>query len=271
MPRNRIPPPSPPPELLEETPESRALCERIAEESGGVCFLGFSRGKDSIAAWLHLRRHFKRIIPFFVGLDFPIVERSLKYYEDFFQTEIVRVLEGEFSTALSVRAFQRLDIDAEIDALDGTSYTNTDVVRRLRSDFNLPRAWCAWGINASDSLDRRVYVMQYKGRLPRRRSFYPNFDWKRDRIMAWIQAAGVKLPDDYLVSNRTISFVPIFRWVSLMKERLPEDYEALKFWYPLIDALLARQEFRIRRFARAGKPVAGSASRGKKADGARGA
>lgn len=257
--------------LLEETPESRALCERIAAESDGVCLLGFSRGKDSIAAWLHLRLHFKRIIPFHAGLDLPYIERSLKYYEEFFGTPILRFLPGDFPAAVNGMVYQPPGRDDDIDLLDAVSYGMTDIVRRVRTDLNLPHAWCAWGINASDSLDRRVYVMQYKGRLPRRRSFYPNFDWKRDRIMAWIRRAGVKLPDDYRISNRTVSGIPIYREVAMMKEKLPEDYEALKEFFPLVDTLLARQEFRIRRFERAGKPWAGSAQRGKKADGARGA
>lgn len=256
-----MPTPEIPAELLEETPESRALCERIAEESEGVCLLGFSRGKDSIAAWLHLRRHFKRIIPFCAGLDLPFVERSLKYYEEFFQTPILRFVAGDLPTAINGMVYQPPECEGDIDILDASPYSMTDIVRRLRSDLDLPRVWCAWGINASDSLDRRVYVMQYKGRLPRRKSFYPNFDWKRDRIMAWIRAAGVKLPDDYIISNRTISGIPIFREVAMMKEKLPEDYKALKEIFPLADALLARQEFRIRRFERAGKDWFGAKAR----------
>ncbi len=48
---------------MAEWPDSDTLCRQMAEETGGICFPSFSRGKDSIAAWLQLRRYFDRIIP----------------------------------------------------------------------------------------------------------------------------------------------------------------------------------------------------------------
>lgn len=235
-------------EFPEPTDESRRLCERIAAETGGVCLLGFSRGKDSIAAWLHLRRYFKTIVPFHVssipGLGF--VDRSLDYYENFFQTKIHRIASGEVLGFIGAMLFQPPGCDEEIADLDPWPYDNADVVRYLRVKLKMPGAWCAWGINASDSLDRRVYVTQYKGRLPRKRSFYPNWDWKRDRIMAWIKAAGVKLPGDYLLSNRTVASVPLWRCLYRMERVFPEDFRRVEAVFPLIRAELAKNIFRKR-------------------------
>ena len=63
-----------------------ALMEETHKRTGDTILLAFSRGKDSIAAWLALRdsKLFKRIIPVYLylvpGLKFE--EESLKYFED---------------------------------------------------------------------------------------------------------------------------------------------------------------------------------------------
>ena len=71
---------------------SSEMCEQMAAECD-TAILAFSTGKDSIAAWLQMRKYFKRIIPYYCytvpGLTF--VEESLKYYEDFFGTHICRL------------------------------------------------------------------------------------------------------------------------------------------------------------------------------------
>lgn len=61
----------------------REVLEEIAQLSGGRCLLAFSRGKDSIAAWLELGESglFPEIVPFHLdgcpGMSF--VEGSLRY------------------------------------------------------------------------------------------------------------------------------------------------------------------------------------------------
>ena len=69
-----------------------SLCRTMAEECD-TAILAFSTGKDSIAAWLQLRKYFKHVIPYYCytvpGLEF--VENSLAYYEDFFGTHIYRL------------------------------------------------------------------------------------------------------------------------------------------------------------------------------------
>ena len=60
-----------------------ALCKEIANKSKGVCFLGFSHGKDSVLAFLQLSRYFKRIIPFHCASvpHLKFVDAILDYYE----------------------------------------------------------------------------------------------------------------------------------------------------------------------------------------------
>jgi len=52
---------------------------RAIQDSTGTILLAFSCGKDAIATWLECRKHFERIVPFYMylvpGLSF--VEDSL--------------------------------------------------------------------------------------------------------------------------------------------------------------------------------------------------
>lgn len=70
-------------ERIEYT-NSAELCERMAQECD-TAIIAFSTGKDSIAAWLQMRRYFKRIVPYYCYSvpNLGFVERSLAYYEDF--------------------------------------------------------------------------------------------------------------------------------------------------------------------------------------------
>ena len=228
------------------TPGSDRLCREISEASGRVCFLGFSRGKDSIAAWLQLRRFFDRVIPFHCasvpGLRF--VDESLDYYERWFGVSILRLMDGSVFGALNELAFQLLSGEAEIDAAGFWSYSKHEILGLLREKYSLPRAWCAFGINMTDSIDRRVYVAKIEGRNENRRTFYPCWDWSRGQILQVISESGIRLPRDYLFANRTLADVPNVRHLERMLKLAPADFERVEMFFPLIAARLARNRFR---------------------------
>jgi hypothetical protein len=235
---------------METQNASGRMCEEISELSGGVCFLGFSRGKDAIAAWLRLREHFARIIPFHCasvpGLAF--VDRSLSYYEEWFQTPILRFMDGACACAVYDLVFQPPDHgDATAEAISWR-FDKHDITAALRHEMNLPHAWCAYGINQSDSIDRRIYVNKYLGRIDSRRSFYPCWDWSRAQILESIHKAGIELPPDYRMANRTLAGVPSSRHLPRLAEQFPEDYDRVKLMFPMIEAELARQHFRRQHF-----------------------
>ncbi len=75
---------------IEGRPSSAQLLTQLAQE-GNPVLLAFSRGKDSIAAWLALREHGVEVVPYHLysipGLTF--VDESLKVFEDFFDTKII--------------------------------------------------------------------------------------------------------------------------------------------------------------------------------------
>ena len=227
------------------------LCREISRRSGGVILLAFSRGKDSIAAWLQLRKHFTKIIPFHFasvpGLRF--VNNSLDYYERIFQTAIERLVSPAMVGAIRKLIYQPIEDEDRIDAMglpEFDEHACADFIRGKHRAFN---AWCAFGIGLNDSIARRGWMMSMKGKNERWRSLYPCWDWNQAQILQTINEAGIKLPEDYSLANRSLSGIPTERHLERIEKEMPEEFRTIEWWYPLIRARLARNEFRKMRLA----------------------
>jgi hypothetical protein len=281
------------------TPESHRLCEEVSSLSGGTCIFGFSRGKDSLAAWLYLRRFFKKIVPFHCcGVPhLSFVDQSLDYYDGWFGTRvdppdgwqdqkdpsednycwclpIERCMSGYVQEALHRLIYQPYESrDAIIRQQYATDketgqpypdlniwvYNNNEVADLLRGKHGAggvkaPLAYAAYGIAMWDSLFRRVRLQRDGVKAARhegQHSFYPCFDWKGKQIVNAIKEAGVLLPRDYLTGNRSYGGgVPGVGRVQRMKQLAPKDFEKVRIAFPLIEAGIARNEFRKRKWGR---------------------
>jgi hypothetical protein len=230
----------------------RQVMEEIAALSGGRCLLAFSRGKDSIAAWLELRESglFKEIVPFHLdgcpGMSF--VEDSLKYFEDWFQTRIIRLPHISFYRMLGAALFQTPDRQEIIRRLGWdqcTHFTYNDVRCWLAEDLGWPEAttWTATGVRATDSPRRRIHVVKCRGRNYSQKQFYPAFDYRKADVMAVIERHGVKLPMDYGMFGRSFDGVD-YRFAGPLRKHRPKDYERMRFWFPLVDLEILRHEHR---------------------------
>lgn len=222
------------------TEKSDALCREIAKRSNGVCFLMMSCGKDSLCAWLQLRRYFTRIIPFHCG-SIPGLEfrkRMLDYYEYEFQTKILRLMGEDLLMALVRYVYQESPwmCDMIDDELDVDDYSKLDILGYLRMRYNLPRAWCACGISMYDSIDRMIYCRKTGGRSDENRTFYPCFDWPKKEILNAIRESGLKVSAEYRYAKRSIGGVPSATYNAILKEHFPRDWERLLRWYPLAEA-----------------------------------
>lgn len=247
--------------MIVGTPESRLLCKRIAAKTDTVVF-GFSRGKDSIAAWLWLSEFFPRIIPFHVdgcpGLVF--VERSLDEYERQFGVAIERYVSKALMNSLSEMVFQPVEDEPWIDSLAlYESMGNDEIAECVRDRHDAGGAWIAWGISCEDSIVRKSQAKYRSGINESKRVFYPCFNWRREHVLQAINARGLRLPADYLMANRSFSSPLNPRHLLRMRAQRPEDFERVKFFYPLIEAALARNEFRKTHSA-AGKSTSKSPS-----------
>jgi len=234
------------------TEETERLCRDIAKKSNGVCFLGFSRGKDSVCAWLYLLKFFKRVIPFHCA-SYPClkhVKETLDYYERAFGTHILRLVGEEVPMALNRLMYQNADDIVELADLETEDYSKVDIVEELRYHYNLPRAWCAWGIMANDSIDRMIYCRKYKGVIKSNMSFYPCWDFTRAQVLQTIREAGLKLSDEYRWTSRTLGNVPSRTCNRIYKEHYPEDWRTIQAIYPLAEAKTLRENYLDRAWER---------------------
>ena len=230
------------------TPKSDALCREIAKKSHGTCFLMFSGGKDSLAAWIYLRGYFDRIIPFHCASIPHLVykDKVLDYYETMFQTRILRMMGEDLTMALARYMYQETPWECDrIDEELGDSFEDYNkllIVDYLRNAYHLPKAWCAVGISANDSIDRRIYCNKTGGKNVQNKTFYPCWDWTRSQILEAMREAGVRLSPEYKYAKRSMGGVPSATYNKVLMEHFPQDWETTKLWYPLAEAKNVREK-----------------------------
>lgn len=206
--------------------------------------LGFSGGKDSVGCWLTLRPHFKTIIPIYhylvPGLSF--VERSLAYYEKFFDTHIVRLPHpllykalrfGIFQTPAAYQVCEWWDLPKEPSFREMADY--------VAEDYKLPHRWKAIGVRAADSLNRRLFFQQ-RGVVNRKeQTFYPIAHMRKAELVELIRSAGIKLSMEYATMGRSFDGYDA-AFIRGIKAHYPADYRRILEWFPLIEAELFRAE-----------------------------
>ncbi|MHB8397321.1 MAG: adenine nucleotide alpha hydrolase family protein [Candidatus Limnocylindrales bacterium] len=231
------------------TPETRSLCGEISDLSGGTVLLAFSGGKDSVAAWIALREHFTRVIPFHCASvpHLGFVDRALDYYERAFDTPILRYMHEECLGALHDLVFQPLADEQSILWLDIWEYDKLAIAEMVRSAQGVPDAWSAYGIALTDSIERRAKVADGAGRFDASMRFYPCWNWSRKQILSTIADKGIKLGEAYLLANRSFCGIPTARHIERMEALFPADFERVETMFPFVRAVIARNEFRRRR------------------------
>lgn len=207
--------------------------------------LAFSCGKDSIGAWLALRPHFRKITPIYMYLipDLEFVEKSLRYYEDFFETEIIRVPHPSLIRMLRNLVFQAPE-NCRIIELCGFAPLNYEhIIGQLRIDLDIPdSSYHAVGVRAADSPIRRAAVNRSGSINRKKRQFMPVWDWNKARLLAELHKAKVKLPIDYQLFGRSFDGID-YRFLKPIRDHLPEDYQKIINLFPLAELEILRREY----------------------------
>lgn len=207
--------------------------------------LAFSCGKDSIAAWLECRKHFSHIVAFYMYLipDLEFVERSLRYYEDWFGCRIIRVPHPSLYRMLNNFVFQAPQNCATIEAANLADFDYTDMYTAVRRKMGLSDdAYAASGVRAVDSPYRLVAVKRYGAINHKKRHFYPIWDWRKDRLLAEITHAGIKLPPDYRLFGRSFDGID-YRFLKPIRDAYPDDYARIIEYFPLAELEIKRREY----------------------------
>ena len=223
--------------------DSDALCRHIAAEHDTV-ILSFSRGKDSIAAWLQLLRYGLKVVPVHLYLvpGISFVEESLKYYERYFSTKIINLPHPSLFRWLKNFTFQSPENLCRIERshLPQTSYD--DLFGWVRRDTYLPLSTpVAVGVTVNDSPNRRASIKRWGPYNQKRRQFYPVFDWNKARIVEACEGPG--LPVDYRMFGRSWDGLD-YRFLKPIHDNYPQDYQRILDVFPMAELELLRMEWR---------------------------
>ena len=179
------------------------------------------------------------------------VERSIAYQEEKLGIKIERIVDEDLLRSLGNLILQPVEREDAIDALElhKHAYDRNTIVDLLRAKYRAPGAWCAWGISMLDSPFRRAQNKLRVGFVDEKQVFYPICDWSRQGIISTVANAGILLPEDYHLANRSLGGALNGKHLKRMLEQYPEDFKRLEIVYPLVRAIMARQQFRAMHFA----------------------
>lgn len=234
---------------IEGQPPSSEIRRRLKEEDRPVC-VAFSGGKDCIAATLALMEEEIDVRPVHLygvpgrqpmtALSF--VEDYLNHLEDVFGVEIRRYPHPSLYRLLSQYAFQPPDRAHVIHDARLPNYDYEGVWAEIRADLELNEdTWVADGVRASDSLVRRASIKKHGAMKPKNHKVSPIYDWLQGSVHDYIKLHGIELPIDYELFGRSFDGLD-YRFIKPIKDNLPEAYEEIKHWFPLIDLEIMRNE-----------------------------
>lgn len=230
------------PTVIKGQPTSKEVLQLLKDENRPVA-LSFSCGKDSIAAWLAMLEYGIEVVPFYFWLvpNLAFIDEELAYFEEFFDTPIHRYPKPSFYRLLNGAVFQSPEHLKVLDAVGGIPTPDYAEMWEVILDENgLPQdTWRADGVRAADSIVRRSSFTQHGVMKQASRKVSPVADFLKAEVMEIIERHGCKLPIDYEIFGRSFDGIDK-RFTEPMKEHLPEDYERLRQWFPLIDADIIR-------------------------------
>ncbi len=197
--------------------------------------VGVSGGKDSVVTLDICMRYFKHVQPFFMyivkGLEFQ--EKTLRYYEKKYGTDIIRVPHFMLSEFLSAGSFRLPDPRVR-------NVKTVELYNYLREQTGI--YWIAAGERISDSIIRRAMIKN-SGSIDRKRGrIYPIAEWNKAQVMQYLKLHNLPLS----LENRMLGFS--FRSLQgkdleIIKDKFPDDYRKIEEAFPLIGAAVARERF----------------------------
>jgi hypothetical protein len=217
---------------------------RLREElAGQTVILAFSRGKDSLAAWLALRDAGVKVVPYHMHLvpGLRFVEESLAYFADWFGVgPIVDIPHPSLFRWLANMTFQTPERCQIIEAAAPPVPEYTDYNRLIRDHFGLPAdAWVCDGVRAADSPNRRMALKAHGPINHNGRTMKVVWDWRVGNVREAIGAEGVQLPRDYEWFGRSFDGLDR-RFLQPLKDHAPDDYQTILDWFPLAELELLR-------------------------------
>lgn len=194
--------------------------------------VGFSGGKDSIVTLDLCMRYFKNVYVFYMylvpGLSFQ--EKTLDWYENKYDTEIIRLPHFELSNMFRYGTFRDLDFSVPIVGIN-------DVYAYMRQKTDA--WWISAGERAADSIIRNAMIKNSSSIDVLRGRFYPLAYWKKNDVLRYIKYHKLYLPPDS--RKLGFSFKSLEgRELQMLEKHYPEDLERVKRVFPYCGAAIER-------------------------------
>jgi len=206
-------------------------------------FLSFSCGKDSTAVWALLREAHIPVIPvyYYFVPDLEFIQETIEMFEEVFGQRIVQVPHPSLARMLWFKVFQPPERNGIIEAaalpvVDSDMYWN-----EIRKDFDLPNAWVADGLRATDSLQRRATLTRYGVKRETVKKFSPIADWYAEEVREFLVERQIPAPVDYEIWGQSFDGISA-KFMRGLKEHFPNDYEKVLEWFPFADLDILRED-----------------------------
>lgn len=223
--------------LVARTVRTTALFDPIKTASlmTDRVLVGISGGKDSAVVLELCCQYFRHVVGFFMhivpGLGFQ--ERILRYYENRYGVEIIRIPHFMVSEFYRYGTFRPIDLDVPIvSTLEAYNY--------LREKTGI--WWIACGERISDSIIRRAMIKASGSVDKKRGRFYPIAYWRKEDVMDYIRVKKLKIGEES--SKLGFSFRSLMpQEIITIKEHYPADYERIKRFFPLVETTIAHYKY----------------------------
>lgn len=217
-------------------PTGRLLFEpvKLAARFSDEVIVSFSGGKDSVVVLDLCMRHFRKVHAFFMyqvpGLSFQ--EATLKWYEEKYGIEILRIPHPELAEWLRLGLFRHEDW-----SVPAVSFN--DVYHYVR--VTTGARWIAAGERIADSIWRRA-MMKQSGSVDRKRGrFFPVAYFRKEDVRQYVERHRLKVsPESRYLGHSFRSLEPEEMW--LVRKHYPQDFERICRFFPFVGASVVKFE-----------------------------
>lgn len=234
-------------------PTSQKIRENYANQNQTL-ILSFSRGKDSLAAWLAMldsgiKPENIHPIYYYRCPDLKFSEESLKKFEDYFQQHITRYPHPALLAQLYGFGFQPITRIPVIAAAGFEPYQYQDLEEIYRNEHGLDdNTYACNGARAADGISRRTYMKKTGPITHSKQKVAIIWDWTIQECYDRINQAGINLeeysPDYKWFKKTTKTGKPIkhsgrtfdgiaAQFLEPLEKYAPDDYQRFLEWFPL--------------------------------------